>query len=63
VEGSGYFEQAKLRMPRYVTRAVDEIYGFFAGVSAQIVRALHNMAAPMIEVADGARSATVSWTD
>jgi hypothetical protein len=62
VEGSGYFEQAKLRMPRYVTRAVDEIYGF-TGVSAQIVRALHNMAAPMIEVADGARSATVSWTD
>lgn len=40
---------------------IDEIYGFFADVSKQIVWALHYMVAPLIEVAPDLESATGSW--
>jgi hypothetical protein len=47
------------RFGRY--EGIDEIHGFFAGVSSQIVWALHYMVAPVIEVAEDATSATGSW--
>ncbi len=47
------------RFGRY--EGIDEIYGFFAGVSSQIVWALHYMVAPLIEVAPDLESATGSW--
>jgi hypothetical protein len=40
---------------------IDAIYGFFDGVSAQIVWALHYMIAPLIEVAEDGESATGRW--
>ena len=40
---------------------IDAIYGFFAGVSSQIVWALHYMIAPIIEVADDLQTASGSW--
>jgi hypothetical protein len=47
------------RFGRY--EGIDAIRGFFAGVSSQITWALHYMVAPLIEVADDARTATGSW--
>ena len=40
---------------------IDAICGFFAGVSKEIVWALHYMIAPIVEVADDLVSATGSW--
>lgn len=47
------------RFGRY--EGIDEIYGFFAGVSSQIVWALHYMVAPLIEIAPDLETATGSW--
>jgi hypothetical protein len=47
------------RFGRY--EGIDAIKGFFAGVSSQIVWALHYMVAPVIEVADDAETATGTW--
>jgi hypothetical protein len=47
------------RFGRY--EGIDAIHGFFAGVSKQIVWALHYMVAPVVEVADDAETANGSW--
>lgn len=47
------------RFGRY--EGIDAIYGFFDGVSKQIVWALHYMIAPIVEVADDVETATGSW--
>lgn len=47
------------RFGRY--EGIDAIYAFFAGVSSQIVWALHYMVAPIIEVSDDLETATGSW--
>ncbi len=47
------------RFGRY--EGIDAICGFFDGVSADIVWALHYMIAPIIEVADDLENATGSW--
>jgi hypothetical protein len=47
------------RFGRY--EGIDEIAGFFGGVSSQITWALHYMVAPIIDVADDALTATGSW--
>lgn len=47
------------RFGRY--EGLDEIRGFFAGVSSQITWALHYMVAPDIEVADDLETATGAW--
>jgi hypothetical protein len=47
------------RFGRY--EGIDEIRGFFAGVSSEITWALHYMVAPSIEVADDLVNATGSW--
>ena len=40
---------------------VDAICDFFAGISSEITWALHYMVAPIIDVADDARSASGTW--
>jgi hypothetical protein len=40
---------------------MDAIYAFFAGVSSQIVWALHYMIGPAIEVSDDLETATGTW--
>ena len=40
---------------------IDEIRAFFAGVSSQIVWALHYMLNPIIEIGDDLATATGSW--
>ena len=47
------------RFGRY--EGIDAIRRFFAGVSGQIVWALHYMVAPIIEVAEDLETATGSW--
>ena len=47
------------RFGRY--EGIDEIRGFFAGVSSQITWALHYMIAPVIEVSEDGQTATGSW--
>jgi hypothetical protein len=47
------------RFGRY--EGFEAIYGFFAGVSSEIVWALHYMVAPIVEVADDLETATGSW--
>lgn len=47
------------RFGRY--EGIEAIKGFFAGVSSQIVWALHYMIGPVIEVADDLETATGSW--
>jgi SnoaL-like domain len=47
------------RFGRY--EGIEEIRGFFAGVSGQITWALHYMVAPAIDVADDLVTATGSW--
>jgi SnoaL-like protein len=47
------------RFGRY--EGIDAIYGFFDGVSKQIVWALHYMVAPIVEVAGDVETATGSW--
>jgi len=47
------------RFGRY--EGIDAIKGFFAGVSSEIIWALHYMVAPVIEVAGDAETATGSW--
>lgn len=42
-------------------RGIDEIYAFFAGVSADIVWALHYMVAPIVEVGGDLETATGRW--
>jgi len=47
------------RFGRY--EGIDEIRGFFAGVSSQITWALHYMVAPVIDVAEDVATASGSW--
>jgi SnoaL-like domain len=47
------------RFGRY--EGIDAIHGFFAGVSSQIVWALHYMVAPAIEGDGDAETASASW--
>jgi SnoaL-like domain len=47
------------RFGRY--EGIDEIRGFFAGVSSQITWALHYMVAPVIDVAEDVVTASGSW--
>ena len=47
------------RFGRYEGR--DAVCGFFAGISSQIVWAMHYMLNPVIDVADDGQSATGSW--